>query len=134
MTTSLRIFFTVVLASMLAVTTWASLQVPLWSIPRSVGGHPWFVATLFDTYWGFFTFYAWLCYKETAWLARVLWFVAIVLLGNIAMAAYGLAVVCRLPATAGPEQILLRGRPVTPWLPAGLVAAIVMLSAGAAAL
>lgn len=132
MITALRLFFGIVLVSMLAVTTWASLQVPLWSIPRAVGGHPWFVATLFDTYWGFFTFYAWLFYKEPSWLARVLWFAAIVLLGNIAMAAYGLAVVCRLPADAGPERILLRGQPVTPWLPAALTAAILLLGAASA--
>mgnify|MGYP001386683075 CR=1 FL=1 len=130
---ALRIFFLVVLASMLAVTTWAGLQVPLWAIPRAVGGHPWFIATLFDTYWGFFTFYAWLFYKEPAWLARALWLIAIVLLGNIAMAAYGLSVVFRLPRDAKPEQVLLRGTPVSPLLPAALIGAILAISAVAAA-
>lgn len=127
MITTLRIFFFFVLGSMLAVTTWASIQVPLWAIPPVVGGHPWFIATLFDAYWGFFTFYAWLCYKETSWLARILWFCAIVLLGNIAMAAYGLAVVLRLPVDAKPAEILLRGQPVTPLLPATLTVAILLV-------
>lgn len=121
MIVALRLFFAVVLASMLLVTCWASSQVPLWGIPHAVGAHPWFIATLADTYWGFFTFYAWLAWKEPTALARVLWFLAIVLLGNIAMAAYGLAVTLRLPAVAPVEAVLQRGRPVSPLLPAALL-------------
>jgi hypothetical protein len=104
----LRVFFLVVLVSMLAVTTWASSEVALWKIPGSVGGHPWFIATLFDTYWAFFTFYAWLFYRERSWLRRVLWFIAIVLLGNIAMASYMLWILCRLPKNAKAADVLLR--------------------------
>jgi hypothetical protein len=123
-----------VLFSMLAVTSWAGLQVPLWDIPRAVGGHPWFIATLFDTYWGFFTFYAWQWYREPRWVSRLLWFVAVVLLGNIAMASYGLAVVCRLPRDASPAQLLLRGNAVSPLLPAGLLAAFALVCAATATL
>ena len=46
---------------------------------------------------GFITFLVWVCYKETSWVARVAWFVAIMLLGNIAMAAYCLAELFRAP-------------------------------------
>lgn len=84
----LRGLFIVVLASMLAVTTWASLQCPLLGVPRAVATHPWFIATLFDTYWAFVAFFLWVCFKQAAWSARVAWFIAIMLLGNIAMAAY----------------------------------------------
>lgn len=119
----LRIFFAVVLASMLWVTTWASLQVSLFAIPSSVGGHPWFIATLFDTYWAFFTFYFWLAYKEVAWFSRMLWFVAVVLLGNIAMSIYCLIQLWRVPASTPLEQVLLRAyRPVAWWVPGGLLA------------
>ena len=76
---------------MLAVTSWASLQCPLFGVPRAIATHPWFIATLFDAYWGFITFYVWVCYKQTTLIARLAWFVAIMLLGNIAMAAYCLA-------------------------------------------
>ena len=76
---------------MLAVTSWASLQCPLFGVPRAVATHPWFIATLFDAYWGFITFYVWVCYKQTTLIARLAWFVAIMLLGNIAMAASCLA-------------------------------------------
>lgn len=84
----LRGLFLVVLASMLAVTTWASLQCPLFGVPRAVATHPWFIATLFDTYWAFVAFFLWVCFKQASVGARVAWFVAIMLLGNIAMAAY----------------------------------------------
>lgn len=129
---ALRVFFLVVLASMLAVTSWAGALVPLWSIPREVGGHPWFIATLFDAYWGFFTFYAWQWYKEPAWAARSLWFVALVLLGNMAMAVYGLIVTFRVPANATAAEVLLRSRPVSPLVPLGLVAAILAVGGVAA--
>ena len=117
----LRIFFTVVLGSMLGVTTWAGSQVSLFAIPRSVGGHPWFIATLFDAYWAFFTFYFWLAYKELTWLSRVLWFAAVVLLGNIAMASYCLIQLWRVPINAKIEQVLLRGNAVAWWIPASML-------------
>lgn len=104
----LRIAFSVVLLSMLGVTIWAGSHTALWAIPREVYSHPWFVATLFDTYFAFLTFYLWLAYKETGLLARVLWLVAILLLGNIAMAAYMLWELFRLPSNAPLESLLLR--------------------------
>jgi hypothetical protein len=93
----LRILFGVVLGSMLWVTGWASFQCPLFGVPREVFTHPWFIATLFDAYWGFITFFVWVCYKQTSWLARGAWFVAIMLLGNIAMAVYCLSELFNLP-------------------------------------
>ena len=123
----LRAFFVIVLASMLGVTTWASLHGSVLAIPREVTTHPWFIATLFDTYWAFFTFYVWLAYKETSWVARVLWFVAIVLLGNIAMSIYGLIQTFRTPLDAKLETLLLRGQPVSVSVPAALIAIIVAI-------
>ena len=93
----LRFLFAVVLASMLAVTSWASFRCPLFAVPREVFMHPWFIATMFDAYWGFTTFFVWVCYKQTSWLARGAWFVAIMLLGNIAMSAYCLSELFSLP-------------------------------------
>jgi hypothetical protein len=104
----LRIAFSLVLVSMLLVTSWASNQVALWAIPREVFSHPWFVATLFDTYFAFLTFYLWLAYKETGWLSRVLWLVAVLSLGNIAMAAYVLWKLFKLPSNAPLDALLLR--------------------------
>ena len=93
---------------MLAVTGWASLECALWNTPRAVATHPWFIATLFDTYWGFLTFYCWLAYKERSWTAKIGWLIGILLLGNIAMAIYMLIQLFRVPTTATIEDVLLR--------------------------
>ncbi len=105
---ALRIFFSMVLVSMLWVTSWASFQCALWNTPRAVAAHPWFIATLFDTYWAFLTFYCWLAYKERAWVAKIGWLIGILLLGNIAMAIYMLIQLFRVPTTAKIEDVLLR--------------------------
>jgi hypothetical protein len=39
-------------------------------------------------------------YKEVSWLARIAWLVAILLLGNIAMAIYVLIQLIRVPLSA----------------------------------
>ena len=104
----LRIAFIIVLVAMLAVTSWASSIVALWETPRAVATHPWFIATLVDTYLAFLTFWAWVAYKEASNVARIAWLIAILLLGNIAMAIYMLIQLFRLPLTATMEQLLLR--------------------------
>jgi len=71
---------------------------------------PWAVATLFDAYFGFLTFYAWVFYKETSWVARLIWFVLIMGLGNIAMSSYVLIQLFRLRAEQSASDILLRSR------------------------
>lgn len=104
----LRLFFFIVLFSMVAVTTWAGKQVPLWELPYETWTHPWWIATLVDAYWGFLTFYCWVVYKEVSWTARIAWLVAILLLGNIAMAIYALIQLFRVPADGRIEDVLLR--------------------------
>ncbi len=104
----LRICFLFVLVTMLCATSWASYQCALWKTPQALVTHPWFIATLFDCYFGFLTFYAWVFYKETGWLARVGWLIAILLLGNIAMSIYMLITLFKLPADARIAQVLIR--------------------------
>ena len=106
----LRVAFGGVLVTMMCVTSWASLQCPLWKTPESVVTHPWFIATLFDCYFGFLTFYVWLAYKETSNVARIAWLIAILLLGNIAMSSYMLLTLFRLPTSATIDQVLLRAK------------------------
>ena len=108
MIVALRVFFLVVFASMLAVTVYASNHVALWELPREIGTHPWMIACLFDAYWGFLTFYCWVLYRSATWLARGAWLVAILLLGNFAMAAYMLGILFKLPTTASAKDVLLR--------------------------
>ncbi len=120
----LRLLFLVVLGSMLWVTTWASSVCPLFAVPRPVATHPWFLATMADAYWGFLTFYVWVVFKQTSWCARAAWLVAILLLGNIAMASYCLSGAAdRAPdrprvAGLGPRHAGARRRPRS--APAGL--------------
>ena len=102
----LRGLFLVILGSMLWVTSWASLHCPLFAVPPNVVAHPWFIATLCDAYWGFTTFFVWVCFKQTSWVARIAWFVAIMLLGNIAMSAYCLAELWRTPRDAPLAEVL----------------------------
>ena len=106
----LRALFLLILASMLAVTSWASWRCPLFAVPREVFTHPWFIATLFDAYWGFVTFFVWVCWKQTSWLARAAWFVAIMLLGNIAMSAYCLSELFSVPRGSDLASLLTARR------------------------
>jgi hypothetical protein len=105
---ALRAFFALVLVAMLSVTTWASLRESILAIPPAVSGDPWFIATLFDAYFGFLTFFIWVAYKETSWPARAGWLVAILILGNMAMATYALIQLFRVPANARLRDVLLR--------------------------
>src|SRR5689334_6704425 len=106
----LRALFLTIIVSMLGVTSWASYHCPLFAVPRDVANHPWFIATLLDAYWGFITFFVWVCWKQTSPLARSAWFVAIMLLGNIAMAAYCLAELFRISAKENVTQVLTTRR------------------------
>lgn len=120
----LRALFVVVIGSMIAVTSWASSQQALGEFARSATFRdPWVIATLFDAYWAFITFYVWVAWKEQSAGARVLWFVAIILLGNLAMAAYMLVQLFRVPANASLDEVFVQRQPGHLLLPA-IIAAI----------
>jgi hypothetical protein len=132
MIVALRVLFTVVLASMLWVTSWASQQCPLFAVPRMVATHPWFIATLFDAYWGFTTFFVWVCYRQTSWVARAAWFLAIMALGNIAMSSYCLAALTQVPIGGKVSDVLVARRAGPGWLGIGLAAAGIAVTLAAA--
>lgn len=117
----LRLLFGAVIGSMLGVTGWAGLHQSLGDFVRSpVLTHPWVVATLFDAYWAFITFYVWVAWKEQSLPARLLWFVAIILLGNLAMAAYMLVQLFTVPASGPLGEVFTRRQPGRVALPATL--------------
>ena len=131
----LRILFLTVIVSMLAVTGWASSQCALFAIPREVFTHPWFIATLFDAYWAFIAFYVWVAWKEQTTAARILWFVAIILLGNLAMAAYMLVELFRIQKIDQLGEVFSTRRPGRITLPAVLSAlGVIVYLLGASAL
>ena len=94
----LRILFSLILLSLLVYTSWASTRQPVlqWGGLTTGPDRFWTIATLMDAYFGFLTFYVWVFYKELRWLPRIAWFVAIMLLGNMAMSAYVLIQLARL--------------------------------------
>ncbi len=96
--TSLKLLFSGILVSMILVTGWASLHqaVQDWGGVTAGPDRYWTIATLMDAYCGFLTFYAWVFYKELRWLPRIAWFIAIMLLGNMAMSGYVLYQLIRL--------------------------------------
>lgn len=104
----LKLIFILALLAILGATGWASSQMPFWQTPRELVTHPWFLATLVDTYLAFFTFWLWVAYKERSNLARLLWLVLIFGLGNMAIAGYMLWQLFRLPPQASVEELLLR--------------------------
>lgn len=108
--TGLKLLFALILATIVGVTGWASTQVAMWETPRAVVTHPWFIATLTDTYLAFFTFWLWVAYREARVWRGLVWLVLIFVLGNIAMAAYVLLALWKLPRGAGIEALLLRPR------------------------
>jgi predicted permease len=108
MLTWLKVIFVLVLLSMIAVTTVASLDRGVFDAASDLWSDPWFRATLADAYFGFLAVYLWIAYKERGWLRKVWWFVLLVLLGNIAIAIYLLIQLYRLPAGASMEDLLLR--------------------------
>ena len=100
--TSLKILFSCILLTLLIYTAWASIRQPVlqWGGLTSGPDRYWTIATLMDAYFGFLTFYVWVFFKEARMLPRIAWFIAIMLLGNMAMSAYVLVQLLRLR----PEQ------------------------------
>ena len=112
--TPLQILFGFILLSLLGFTSFASLQQPLmqWQGLTLAPDRWWTIATLIDAYYGFITFFVWVAYKETSWNKRIVWFVAIMVLGNIAMSAYVLWQLRQHQAGEPLATVLLR-RPAT---------------------
>jgi hypothetical protein len=108
---TLQILFAFILVSLTAVTLWASARQPVWQWGglTTPPDNLWTIATLIDAYYGFITFCVWVWWKEVRVLPRVSWFVAIMFLGNIAMAVYVLRQLARLK-TGEPMASLLAAR------------------------
>jgi len=106
--TSLRLLFSCIFLAMVVVTVWASTHqaVQHWTGLAAGEDRYWTAATFMDAYCGFLTFYAWVFYKEVRALPRILWFVAIMLFGNMAMSGYVLYQLARLRPGQNASDIL----------------------------
>lgn len=119
----LRALFAAILIAMLAGTVRASLAHALFDIPPEVYLNPWFQVTLLDAYCAFLTFFVWVAWKGGTLAARVLWFVAIMLWGNFALATYMLVELFRIPTSGPLAAVFVTRRPGKLGLPLGLTVA-----------
>ena len=94
--TVLTAFFLFVLAAMLWVTVTASYDRSVLVAAGEIWADPWGKATLFDAYFGFLTVFVWIYYRESGALRLSAWFIALMLLGNFAIAFYFLLSLYRL--------------------------------------
>jgi len=108
MKTVLKLLFSAIFLWMTVLTIRTSLSVSLWSAWDSFAGNPWAVATLYDAYFGFITFWVWVAYKENTYWSRFLWLALILCLGNIAMSLYVLIQLFRLKPDQPVEALLRR--------------------------
>lgn len=108
MRTKLIVLFGMIWLAMVVVTVRASMAMPIWEAFNNFADHPWAVATLWDAYFGFLTFYVWVAYKEPNWTAKLAWLVLILTLGNIAMSGYVLRELWRMQEGESWETLLTR--------------------------
>jgi hypothetical protein len=111
----LKIIFMVIFGVMVFSVTSASLEENMFQLPPQVSQDPWFITGLWDAYFGFLTFYCWVFYRSPSWISRLVWFLLIMSLGNMAMAIYVLIILFKIPANTPASQwassILLRPLP-----------------------
>ncbi|MBC7385237.1 MAG: DUF1475 family protein [Cryobacterium sp.] len=82
------LFCGIVLITMTALTTWASLERGVIDGFRTLATDRWGLATLFDAYFAFLTFYLWVLYKERGLTKRLLWLLFLLGFGNFAISAF----------------------------------------------
>ena len=103
-----RVWFVFVLLAMTAATVAASLDRSVTAAWNDLWPDPWFRATLADAYFGFLAFWGWIAWRERSWGVRVGWLVAVLTLGNFAMAAYVLIALARLRPGEGVDGLFRR--------------------------
>jgi len=102
----LKLLFGLIFLWMTVLTVRTGMAVSLWEAWPSYAANPWAIATLYDAYFGFVTFYVWVAYKERKTWSRILWFLLIMGLGNIAMSLYVLIQLMRLRRDEPVETML----------------------------
>jgi hypothetical protein len=106
--TFLKFLFAFIFIFMVTMTVRATLQTSLHEAWPAYRANPWAMATLYDAYAGFITFFVWVAYKENSFWKSSLWFVLIMSLGNIAMSFYVLVQLFRLKPEEPASRALWR--------------------------
>lgn len=115
MTNFLKLLYGAILIIMIALLISASMQESILTIPPAVTRDPWFQATLVDCYFAFLSFFIWVCYREKSTAAKVIWFIAISTLGNIAMAIYVLIALMQIKPGEGVDTLFTRRKKWNNW-------------------
>ncbi len=105
---SLCIWFLLVFVVQTTVVTQAMLHESLFQIPPVVSSDVWFIATVYDAYFAIIAFGLWVWARERRWVSRIVWFLLIVVWGNVTMALYMLILLFRLPTTATVEDVFFK--------------------------
>jgi hypothetical protein len=108
MKTVLKILFGAIFLVMLWINVRAALAMNILASFPLFSANPWAVATLYDAYCGFLTFWVWVAYKERSNWARALWFVLVMGLGNLAMSIYVLKELWKLKPAEPASAVLQR--------------------------
>jgi hypothetical protein len=104
----LKCLFLAIFAAMVWINIKAALTISLFGAWDNFAANPWAVATLWDAYSGFTIFFCWVCYKERSMAARMIWFVLVMGLGNIATSTYLLIQIFRLKEDEPLEHLVRR--------------------------
>ena len=105
----MKLFFALILFGMLSIMLAASLDQNIFEAVREMWPNWWFKAAMADAYFGFLTIFVWVAYKELLLWRKLVWFVAFMLLGNLAISTYILIELSKLQA-GGTFDILLTRR------------------------
>lgn len=84
----LKLLFGFIFVFMVVMTVRTSMRESLWGAMPAFAASPWCMATLYDAYFGFITFFCWLAWRESSLGVKIIWFVLIMAGGNIAMSLY----------------------------------------------
>ncbi len=104
----LKVLFGLIFVFMVTMTIRTSFEMSLGEGWPGIRSNPWAMATLYDAYFGFITFFVWVAYRERALWVKFVWFVLIMGLGNIAMSLYVLIQLFRLKPDEPASSVLLR--------------------------
>jgi hypothetical protein len=111
----MKLVLKLLFAAIFVVMAWVNLRAALAMDIRAsfplFGVNPWAVATLYDAYCGFLTFWVWVAYKERTTWARGLWFLLVMGLGNLAMSIYMLKELWKLQPDEPAWALLQRRDP-----------------------
>jgi len=120
---AIALYFVLVLAAMTWVSWYASTAPTITSLEQykeivaakkginvlhgfvTVCSEPWGLATMFDAYFGFLAFWLYVAWRERTVAARLGWLVALLILGNFAIAAYALLCLRATPGVTDLGQV-----------------------------